>query len=51
MVIEAGYDGVLSWEYEAWLWAASPPSIQWNGPAAADAVGAHQRYVRTLLAD
>jgi hypothetical protein len=47
---EGGYTRVFSWEYEGWLWSASPPSVPWPGPSASDAIAAHQRYVRNLWA-
>jgi hypothetical protein len=50
MFARAGYVGVFSWEYEGWLWAASPRSVPWHGPSAVEAIGAHQRYVRKILA-
>jgi sugar phosphate isomerase/epimerase len=49
MFVDAGYTGVYSWEYEGWLWAASAPSVAWAGLPAVDAIGRHQRHVRTML--
>lgn len=49
MLLESGYDGVLSWEYEGWLWPATSPSTTDHLPTGPDVIAAHQRYVRTVL--